>query len=337
MDELKEKLDRFRVAKYRFFLEAEADIKLDKFAGTSLRKVFVPIFKQISCLNEEGPCENCIKEKECPFFISIESGSSEPDPNLKRFQTPPKPFIFEPALQRRTFYRRNEEFTLDLVLIGKSIDFLPQFVASLRCVGETGIGPNRGRFTLKNIVPFDLINNSISGNYVWNSKTSNAEDAAVSLAELYENFEGEYKEIREISVSFVTPLRMKRLGSGNWHLHFRGLIRNVLTRTANMAYRYCDYSEFMEFPEIIYKSGIVRTVKEKFFAEDWPPPSVHKQPNKQIGGSLGNIVYKGNITEFWGILRLAELIHLGKNTSFGFGRIVVEPNELTSVPAKLDL
>ena len=153
------------------------------------------------------------------------------------------------------------------------------------------------------------------------------------MGELYEKYRSEYKEIKEIQVNLVTPLRMKRLGTEDWHLHFRGVLRNVLTRVANLAYRYCGYEDFMEFPEILYKSGVVRTISEKFYQED-KKSSFTQRVDVRKTGSLGNIVYRGNITEFWGIVRLAELLHLGKNTSFGFGRIVVEPHEITSIPAE---
>lgn len=335
MDFIEDKLQNFKVAKYRFIFQPLEELKLEKFAGASLRRDFIPIFKQITCLCESGFCDTCKHGEECPFHLVMQSGGESDDPDSKRFQTPPKPFIFEPPLDRKSFYRVNDEFALDLVLIGNALQHLPKFAASLRRLAEIGIGKNRAKLALKNIIPFDLHNNSVSGNYKWNEESSwSGDDVAVSLSSLYAKYEKEYNKISELSVSFITPVRMKRLGSENWHLHFRGLMRNVLTRISNLAHRYCEYPALLDFPETVQRSGLIRTEKEKFFVEDSRAPGIKRNHDSRRDGSLGNIIYKGNLTDFWGILRLAELIHLGKNTSFGFGRILVEPHELTSVPAE---
>lgn len=334
MELLKEKFANIKIAKYRFFLQTEDEVKLDRGTNNSLRRDFTPLFKQITCPLTDNPCgEVCKKEEGCPYSFVFESSGIPLDAKNKRFQTPPKPFIFEPSLTKKTFYSRNEEFNLDLVLVGDALKYFPHFVSTLRALGQIGIGFSSGRFFIKNVVPFDLFENYVSGNYIWNPESPSSDDgASFSLGDLYEKYQGEYKEIKEVRVNLVTPLRMKRLGTEDWHLHFRGLLRNVLTRIANLGYRYCGYDEFMEFPEIIYKSGIVRTISEKFFQEE-RKSNFPQRVDLRKTGSLGNIVYRGNITDFWGILRLAELLHLGKNTSFGFGRVVVEPNEITSIPA----
>lgn len=333
MDTLKDKFKDIKIVKYRFFMQAEDEVKMDRGTNNSLRRDFIPLFKQITCKANNGPCDDCQLGQDCPYFVVFESANLPLDPKNKRFQTPPKPFIFEPSLTQKTYFSRDEEFTLDLILIGEAISYFPYFIAALHALGKDGIGFSGGRFFIKNVVPFDLFENYVSGNYIWNPDSPTSDDATFSLGELYEKYRGEYKEIKEIQVNLVTPLRMKRLGTEDWHLHFRGVLRNVLTRVANLAYRYCGYEDFMEFPEILYKSGVVRTISEKFHQED-KKSSFTQRVDVRKTGSLGNIVYRGNITEFWGIVRLAELLHLGKNTSFGFGRIVVEPHEITSIPAE---
>jgi len=331
MDNLREKLEGFRLAKYRFVLQPNEFIKLNTYAGSSLRRAFIPVFKQITCLNLEAECEQCEKKEECAYFRTMEEPVNHEDPAYKRYQTPPKPFIFEPPLKRRTFYSHNDELTFDLILFGNALEFFPFFAAAIRRLGELGIGRNQGKFTLKRILAFDLLKNSVVGEYAFDSaEASFDKDISVSLSQLLDKYEREYQEISQITVSIVTPLRMKRLGSENWHLYFRTLIRSVLVRLANLAYSYCGYDEFLEFPDIIYRAGRVRTVKENFIWEDWRPPNQRMNDNVRLGGFVGDIIYQGPITEFWPVLRLGEVLHVGKNTSFGLGRILVEPDEATS-------
>ncbi|HHM24402.1 MAG TPA: CRISPR system precrRNA processing endoribonuclease RAMP protein Cas6 [Bacteroidetes bacterium] len=193
------------------------------------------------------------------------------------------------------------------------------------------MGRNHGQFTLKKILAFDLLKNSVVGEYAFDATDSSFDkDISVSLSQLIDKYEREYAEISLVSVTLVTPLRMKRLGSENWHLYFRTLIRSVLVRMANLAYSYCGFEEFPEFPETLYRAGRIRIVKENFVWEDWRPPNRRQDDSVRLGGFLGEIIYQGDITEFWPILRLGEVLHIGKNTSFGLGRILVEPDEATS-------
>lgn len=323
---MREKFKDVRIAKYRFILRPLEFIKLSSYAGSSLRKDFMPVFKQVTCLEPNDECKSCKVGIDCPYFVTMESGIGVPDPDFKRYQTPPKPFIFEPPLKRKTFYSHNEELYFDLILIGKALEYFPYFAASLRRLGELGIGRNQGRYSLQKILAFDFLKDEVAGEFVFNSKDQAFDkDISVSISSLYEKFEKETDSIESATISIVTPLRMKRLGTENWHLHFRALTRNILTRLANLAFAYCDYEEFLHFPELIYHAGAVRTVKENFTWEDWRHPIMRNtNPSLRLGGFLGDISYEGNITELWPVLRLGEIIHIGKNTSFGLGRMVIE-------------
>ena len=110
-----------------------------------------------------------------------------------------------------------------------------------------------------------------------------------------------------------------------WHFYFRSLLKNILTRIANISFAYCGYEEFLQFPEILFEAGKVRTAKENLIWEDWRHPAIkQKKPNSHQGGYYGDITYHGDIKKFWPILRLGEIMHVGKNTSYGLGRIIVK-------------
>jgi CRISPR/Cas system endoribonuclease Cas6 (RAMP superfamily) len=42
-----------------------------------------------------------------------------------------------------------------------------------------------------------------------------------------------------------------------------------------------------------------------------------------MGGMIGEVIYRGHLSEFLPLLRLSEKIHLGKATTFGLGKIRV--------------
>jgi len=43
-----------------------------------------------------------------------------------------------------------------------------------------------------------------------------------------------------------------------------------------------------------------------------------------MGGISGSITYSGDIGEFLPVLRICEEVHLGKQTTFGLGKIRIE-------------
>ena len=322
---MKEFLESFRLGKYRFILRPHEFLKLSSYAGSSLRRDFIPAFKRISCTEAHGECSKCSQQENCVFYMVMENRIRNADDEyLKRFQTPPKPFIFEPPLARKSYYTNSEELVFDLLLIGKALRCLPNFISTFRCLAEQGIGKNQGKFTLCKILGVNLLEDNKVEELTFDSKQSLDKDISVSLAQLYEHFQLEGNGWDQIHVSFLTPLRMKRAGSETWHLPFRALVKNLLTRISNLACSYCDYPEFFHFPDIVYEAGTVRTVRENLIWENWRSPQRKGNGSSKLGGYRGNIVYQGDLAVFWPWLKLAEILHVGKNCSFGLGRVAVE-------------
>jgi hypothetical protein len=51
-----------------------------------------------------------------------------------------------------THFERSESFECELVLIGRAFEYLPYFVLSFRELAESGLGLNRARCTLDQVV-----------------------------------------------------------------------------------------------------------------------------------------------------------------------------------------
>lgn len=326
MDTLNEIFKDFRMTNLRFVLKPYDFIKLSNFAGSSLRKDFLAIYKQIACLEVNNICRNgCLRAEECSYAILFEDNIPTSNNLIKQFQNPPKPFIFDSPIKGKTLFSRNEELYFDLLLMGNAFAYFPYFLASMRRLGETGLGWNRGKYKLTKIIANDLVKDSVAAVFDFTSSDPDInQEVSFSLGQLYEHYSKEYDDVREVEVAILTPLRMKRLCNDNWHLIFRTLVKNILTRISNIAVAFCDFEEFHQFPELINEANSVRIVNEDLIWEDWRNSRMkNKDPNSKLGGYRGTIKYNGDITKFWPILRLGEVLHIGKNTSFGLGRIKV--------------
>lgn len=320
-------LENFRVARYRFLLRPRDYLKLSHYAGSSLRRDFVDVFKEISCTQNETSCKSCPQKAECAYYHVIEGGVRKDQGELaKRFQTPPKPFVFEPPLNRKTFYSMNEDIAFDLILIGKALEYFPYFVAAMRRIGEIGMGRNHGKFTIRKILGIDLKTNYTVSEYSFvSSGESFDRDISVSLEDIYKkHIWKSTKSLNEVEITFLSPLRMKRVGYNNWHLYFRTLIKNILSRVSILNYFHNNYPDLVEFTDLIENSRGIRIAEDNLIWDDWRNPRKRNDSNHKLGGYLGDISYTGNLENYWPLLKIAEILHVGKNCGFGMGRILVE-------------
>ncbi|HDK35459.1 MAG TPA: hypothetical protein ENG82_01035, partial [Bacteroidetes bacterium] len=73
---MKDFLENFRMAKYRFLLRPREYLKLSHYAGSSLRRDFIDVFKEICCNEDKSlSCTKCPKKAECAYYQVIEGGT----------------------------------------------------------------------------------------------------------------------------------------------------------------------------------------------------------------------------------------------------------------------
>jgi len=49
-----------------------------------------------------------------------------------------------------------------------------------------------------------------------------------------------------------------------------------------------------------------------------------------MGGMIGSVSYEGQLAEYLPLLRFCEQVHIGKNTSFGLGKIRISEVSATN-------
>jgi hypothetical protein len=67
----------------------------------------------------------------------------------------------------------------------------------------------------------------------------------------------------------------------------------------------------------------VHPVEENLRWRDWERFSGRQKTRMKPGGVVGRVRYNGPVGPFLPYLRLGEYIHVGKNTAFGLGQMVV--------------
>jgi hypothetical protein len=120
-------LGNFSCTRYRFVVRAQTALRLNAFAGSTLRGGFGHVFKRTVCIWPPGDCPRCLLRQTCSYPYVFETPPPPGSTKLRGLDQIPRPFVLEPPEGERQ-YQPGEHFEFRLVLVGRSLDYLPYFV-----------------------------------------------------------------------------------------------------------------------------------------------------------------------------------------------------------------
>lgn len=123
-----------------------------------------------------------------------------------------------------------------------------------------------------------------------------------------------------VTISLLTPLRLRFDGHITDKIEFHVLIRNLLRRISSLSYFHCGEKFEADFKGLIEKAKGVRLLKGDIHWFDWKRYSTRQEEWMSLGGVIGTVSYEGDLSDFMQLLRLGEYVHVGKGTSFGLGK-----------------
>ncbi len=124
----------------------------------------------------------------------------------------------------------------------------------------------------------------------------------------------------KITISLLTPLRLRFDGHITDKIEFHVLIRNLLRRISSLSYFHCGEKFQVDFKGLIERATLVKQAASDIHWYDWKRYSTRQEEWMSLGGVTGAVSYEGDISDFMLLLRLGEYVHVGKGTSFGLGK-----------------
>lgn len=315
----------FSVAKYELTLEAgEQGLSLPPYKGSTLRGGFGSAFRRIACSLRGTACHACLLQANCAYAYIFETAPPPGSEALRNYTSVPRPFVLEPPVETQTHYLPGEKLCFSLILIGRAIGYLPYFIVAFRELGEMGIGRQRKKFRLTAIKAVHPVSGVSEVIY-------QAADQLVRQVDLTWQYAvggvphtpPGMPAVRQVGLSFQTMTRLKFEEKYVRRVEFHILIRSLLRRLSSLAYFHHGWEPALDFTGLIERAAAVRLVQDRTRWVDWERYSSRQDSKMNLGGIVGRVAYEGELDEFLPLLRLGELVHVGKGAVFGMGKIVI--------------
>ena len=305
------------VGSYTFRCRFKCRAFLPQFKGSTLRCGFGHALKRISCALRSQDCGSCLLSGSCAYAFLFEVKKAIPlESGHLRVAQRPHPYVIVPPDEKKRVYEANDPFIFDLILFGRANDYLPHILYAVREMGKSGLGKrtkNKGRFEIESVQQGDqtiFSGDNLNTGYPLQQ---------LSLDMLTGSADG------EITLTCLTPLRLKYVSRLQSALPFHIIIRAALRRVSTLEAVYGDGE-----PDLDYKGIAARAAGIKATDSDCRWVEIERYSSRQrssmmFGGVQGRAVYRGDgLSEFLPLLRYCEVTHLGKQTSFGLGKIIVQ-------------
>lgn len=313
-------LDHFTLSLYRFTLRVEEPMSLPAYKGAVLRGGFGITFKRAVCIHSGlPPCQDCHLLHKCPYPAIFEP-SPPPDTEVLKTQSDvPLPFLIEPPDDRRTYYAPGQSLEFGVTLIGWANNALPYFIVVFQRLGEAGLGPDRARYLLNEVAAVDPLAGVRALVLARGRVNREAHERTTSYRDLTAPLVG--LSCSRLTLHFLTPTRLKHDGryveqAPAFHVVLRALLRRV----SSLSYFYGGQRWDTDYRGWIEQAERVRTAASDAHWVDWERYSTRQKQSMNLGGVVGWATYEGDLTPFLPLLRLGELVHVGKSAVFGNGR-----------------
>ena len=301
-------LDQFEFCHLRLELELLSEVTLPEFALLRLRRDL-----RRSALRLLGQRQ---------AFVSLFDPPLGDDPeSVRRYQRPGPAFVLRPALLAPTTLMVGDHLDLELVLVGRGIEYCNEFLACVEELGRNGLWAKEGQFSLAAVAVLEPPGEGQKRFYP---------DAPYfsSLPRISGRwFLDGMPFSSRWNLTFATPARLM---VGNRPL-FRGslqrLIPFVLRRVTSMAHAHCGIEMIADPQSLLARSADLAVCKGSLRWKDWQAVETGGESH-DLGGLVGGVSFTSPGDEdLLNLLQLGSLLGIGRGAAYGAGRYWLEPEE----------
>ncbi len=308
----------FSFFQYRHIIiiaKATRDCVLPEFKGSMLRGAFGHTFKKIACsMKQIKNCKVCPLNKVCSYYYCFETPVPDDSVYLQELSFAPHPFLFKLNDLGKTHYQKDDTFQFELIIIGKRNEYFPYFVhCTITMLEKIGLTKNKYTFAVQAIYAKENLRKKT---LIYNK----GDEKIIATPAVSYKKKRSPKKSDHLSIKTITPWRIKHEGHLSRNIDFYIIIKNILRRASLLSYFHHDGIMLdFDFKNIVEQAKNIQTVSSKIHDKQIIRYSSRQETKMRFDGIEGEFQFDGNIQPFLPLIQFGELIHIGKNTAFGFG------------------
>jgi hypothetical protein len=307
-----------------FTVRAATPLMLDEYSGASLRGNFFHAIWDRFCTNKPAPsCVACPLHATCPVSMLVAPLREENTWG----QDIPRPYVIIPPLEGTKTYQPGEHFSFGMTLIGHIVQLLPYIMLSIPQLEAEGIGQRldenqgqRGHFRVELVECYHPFTNQRQTIYRADDLQVQASIITVQPQECLARAAQLSK--KQITLQFVTPVRLVHREHLVSHAHFSPLIQRLLERYLALE-RYYGQQELLVNREDknawLHLADSIQCSENHTRWQELKSYSNRQKRSTPTSGLIGTVTFVGNLEPFLDLLVIGELIHVGKNVVKGNG------------------
>ena len=312
-----------------------------------LRGAMGVTFRKLVCPIEwfDHECHPCSLYRSCAYGQLFMPKPSEESGVLKKQQDAPRPFVIEPPGLHTDEDLKQEELTFRIVLFGTAVNESALFLSTLIRLCQEGIGRNRTPLDMVDVIAehpngSETVLSGTESQIHTPSRHFSTSDFNIATNQSLVN------GAPYLSIHFTSPLLLKA-GSGvlpdgtrvqarevRESPAFGVLISRLRDRLSSLSTFYGERWQ-ADFRAMGERANGVAIHESKTIWLTRNRRSTRTGQAHEISGLVGHTTYRfenqAELAFFLPLLRIGELIHVGKNAPWGNGGIRLEPFVPSSV------
>ena len=305
---------QIRYIKLHFTLVIMEDGRLPKSKTSALRGGMGHALLTTNCIRDEK-CEACDFSKDC-LVQRMMYPKMEIRPEFMKTKDS-EGFVFE-CEDTREYFEAGDELAFNLILIGRTIVYFNQYLQAFYYFGMQGMGAEHVRFQIAKVTN-TLGETLVEGTSVYKERLTVMH---VSDYVRYRFSSGEIKRMLDADrcrMVFQSPLSLKFQGKMQEDFRPDALFA-AIERRVYILNCYEGLSEEGENIERPAEEHLPIVEKEKAWPVKMKRYSGTQNSKVTFSGIRGWCDLRGLDESMLQLLLAGELLHIGKNTSFGFGK-----------------
>lgn len=254
-------------------------------------------------------CSACIVRENCPYFLLMEKESFLPG-----LAESPKGYIISPEPADAAGTQR-----ITIALVGSCTRFLPVVLQAILTAQQRGIGADRFAYRVDSVE--EMAPDGSTRPLCFSSEGILDSYGPWPLREWLPK-----AEAAPVTLRLVTPVRLRRKGKYqsemDWSFYLATLARRL--EALNRVFNDGDPLGKTAWAALTGRFDLNGAIQTQVYWKDSARYSSRQRQKVPMGGMVGRAVMAHSpswLTQWW---KAAELLHVGKGASMGWGKLIVQ-------------